>query len=39
MLDQDNFYKISLSIPITCLQDNVWIPQREVTIMLVTSGS
>ena len=24
MLDQDNFYKISLSIPITCLQDNVW---------------
>ena len=38
-LDQDNFYETSLSIPITYLLDNVWIPQREVTIMLVTSGS
>ena len=32
MLDQDNnFYLISLSILITCLLDNVWILQGEVT--------
>ena len=29
--DQDNFYLISLSILISCLLDNVWILQGEVT--------
>ena len=31
VLDQDNFYLISLNILITCLLDNVWILLGEVT--------
>ena len=42
VVDQDNnFYLISLNILITCLLDNVWILQGEVTYqsLLGVSGS